>query len=168
MLSVYQQDPEVKYTSSASLTIFFQETTCVKLTENEKVSGVSPAHLTVESTVRFISGFPTKNEQIIFFHWHRGWVIPPLQSTPPRLVLRGVHRLVKIPKVSWVTRWVTLGGFHQPSPTLGGREKKITQHLENWILFLLDFHWFFWLVIFFLRGGGGAGDRPLQHVTLWL
>ena len=44
MLSVYQQDLEVKYTSSASLTIFFQETTCVKLTENEKVSGVSPAH----------------------------------------------------------------------------------------------------------------------------
>ena len=98
-----------------------------------------------------------------FFHWHRGWLIPPLQSTPPRLVLRGGHRLVKIPEVSLGSKvgspW---GDFTQPSPPLGrSRKKKFTQHLENWIPFCWISIGFVLLVIFFFGGGGGAGDRPV-------
>ena len=153
---------QIYSTSSASLTIFFQETTCVKLTENEKVSlfVVSPAHLTVESTVRFISGFPTKDEQI-FFHW-ASWVVdPPTPAHTSTTCATCGASPGEIPKVllgHQVGR-VTLGGFHQPSGPPWEVAKKKSSHktrqgyylvnLENWILFLLDFHWFCFVGDFF-------------------
>ena len=100
-----------------------------------------------------------------FFHWHRGWVIPPLQSTPPRLVLRVGHRLVKFPNVSWVE-----GGVTNLQAPLGRSVKKKVHTKRG-----KDIIWWTWrigssfcwisigfvlLVIFFLGEVVGPGTGP--------
>ena len=141
--------------------------------------GVSPTHLTVESTVRFISGFPTKNEQMIFSLGIVGGWSPPLQSITSTTCATWRASPGENSQSFMGPRWVTLGGFHQPSgpPWEVGLKKsshKTRQGGSIWWTWRIgsSFCWisigFVLLVIFFFGGGGGAGDRPLQHVTLWL
>lgn len=77
-----------------------------------------------------------------FFHW-ASWVgDPPTPEHTSTTCATCRASPLNIPNFHG-SKVGHLGGFHQPSPPLGGREQKFTQHLENWILILLDFHWFF-------------------------
>ena len=116
-----------------------------------------------------------------FFHW-ASWVGDPPHSraSPPRLVLRGGHRLVKFPNVSWVTRWVGSPWGISPTfgPTLkGSRKKKVHTKRGKDIIWWTwrigsSFCWisigFVLLVIFFKGEVVGPGTGQLRHDTLWL